>query len=211
MAQLKSIDEHVQGENAQNGQPQNKIHFTQPDVNIHPSSKEGIQGCIYILEKPDKQVFLAWTPYYMLKQNRTVEDAKSSSNPSDLYAIQVPLKEVRSIKRYMPTFKVHYLVIVSDSGVAFPPYYFASGGMKEFFYALKSHVNLVKSDDDPYTFFLTDLDEPMSLLRSSYGVNSTEGFQDSNRLSKDEIPSSALPTSSMPASMSAQSSFRSPS
>eukprot|EP01114_Cavostelium_apophysatum_P024236 TRINITY_DN9425_c0_g1_i1.p1 TRINITY_DN9425_c0_g1~~TRINITY_DN9425_c0_g1_i1.p1 ORF type:complete len:655 (+),score=177.99 TRINITY_DN9425_c0_g1_i1:169-2133(+) len=153
-----------------NSSPENeaqkvKVHFCKDNVFIYPSTKEGIPGIIYILEKANREFFLAWTPNYMLEEHKGKQEAHSSQ--SDLYAVQVPLKEVHSIKRYTPSLKVHHIIIVSESGIAFPPYYFNSGGMREFWNALRARVNLVRSDEDQNTFYTADLDEPMSLLRSS--------------------------------------------
>jgi len=143
-----------------------KVHFCKENVYIFPSSKEGIPGYLYIVEKyfPNHEVFLAWTPYYMLQ---TGENKVPS--PTDLYALQVSLKEIRSIKRYIPSIGIPHILIVTQSGIALTPYYFYSGGVREFFTSLKQHVNVNRSSEDPSIFYLSDYSEdPSLLLRSSF-------------------------------------------
>lgn len=181
------------------------VHFCKDSVFIYPSKEESISGCIFIIEKPsDKQKLLAWTPYYMLEQNNDSQIQKSKQH--DLYALKVPLKDIRSIKRYQPTIGIPHIIIVSNTGIAFPPYYFHAGGSREFLNALKDHVNLSKSDEDPNVFYLSEITDDVSqhfLLSSSLDQEHKEKANDNAASPASSKPQQTAPKSKLQDPLSA--------
>jgi hypothetical protein len=86
----------------------------------------------------------------------------------NLYTIQaLPLSDVRFIRRHTPTFGLEYIIIVLSSGLAFPPFYFYNGGIRELFATLKQHVFIIRSDDDPNVFLVNDFEDPLQKSLSS--------------------------------------------
>lgn len=63
---------------------------------------------------------------------------------------------------------LRFLLISSTTVVSFSFLDSSLGGVREFFYALKEHVNLTKSPEDPNIFYISELSEdPSATLRSS--------------------------------------------
>nr|CAB3447686.1 unnamed protein product [Digitaria exilis] len=51
--------------------------------------------------------------------------------------------------------------------LAFPPFYFYNGGIRELFATLKQHVFIIRSDDDPNVFLVNDFQDPLQKSLSS--------------------------------------------
>lgn len=88
------------------------------------------------------------------------------------YEITIPLLQIYSIRKVVPTLGsgTPYIIISTDKGVALPPLYFTTGGIKELFEALKVCVYVTKSTEDANVFFINDranmLVKSMSSLES---------------------------------------------
>jgi len=128
--------------------------YYKSNVYIHPSKDESILGTIYILKEENlSTTFLAWTP----QNSSEIQDNNLNCGISqDLYSVKIPLSDVGSIKRYIPTIGIPHIIVITKSGIAFPPFHFHDGGVKEFFYELQSFVSLVRSDEDLNVFYLQD-------------------------------------------------------
>jgi len=72
------------------------------------------------------------------------------------YNINVSLKDVRAIKKVVPTLGTPYIIIQTKTGVAYPPLFFYGGGLRDFFQFLSSIVTLSKSPADRNVFLLHD-------------------------------------------------------
>lgn len=140
-----------------------KVLFTKENVCIYPSKDNSIPGDFHLLEERAEEktnIYLAWTPKTLSENKETLE----KEPPENLYTLQIGLKDILSIKRYMPTIGIPYIIIVSKKGVTFPPYYFHEGGVRELFYSLKDYASLVKSDSDPNLFFIYENTDSIGYL-----------------------------------------------
>lgn len=81
-----------------------------------------------------------------------------SLNNPESYEIKIPLHQVHSIKRVVPTLGsgTPYVIVSTDKGVALPPFYFTNGGIKELFKALKQCAFVTTSDEDSNLFLIND-------------------------------------------------------
>eukprot|EP01116_Phalansterium_solitarium_P002983 TRINITY_DN1337_c0_g1_i1.p1 TRINITY_DN1337_c0_g1~~TRINITY_DN1337_c0_g1_i1.p1 ORF type:complete len:545 (-),score=113.92 TRINITY_DN1337_c0_g1_i1:911-2518(-) len=125
--------------------PESHIRFQKDSVYVHPSRDEAIQGTLFLLERKNQsgiECFLSWTP-------KAKGQNADKQQRDQLYALQIPLRDVGSIKRYVPTLGIPHIVVVTTTGIAFPPFYFYTGGVREFLAALKEEVTLLRSDEDP--------------------------------------------------------------
>ncbi|KAL9326192.1 hypothetical protein ACSQ67_006837 [Phaseolus vulgaris] len=104
-----------------------------------------------------------WIPY---KGHST--EARLSDNERNLYTIRaVPFTEIRSIRRHTPALGWQYIIVVLSSGLAYPPLYFYSGGVKEFLATIKQHVLLVRSEEDANVFLVNDFQNTLQRTLSS--------------------------------------------
>ncbi|XP_054805639.1 uncharacterized protein LOC129308520 [Prosopis cineraria] len=138
--------------------------YTRDNVAIHPShfASERISGRLKLI-KQSSSLFMTWIPY--IGHSST---AKLSEKDKNLYTIRaVPVSDVRSIRRHAPPLGWQYIIIVLSSGLAYPPLYFYSGGVKEFLATIKQHVVLMRSADDVNLFLVNDFQGPLQKTLSS--------------------------------------------
>ncbi|XP_044404024.1 GTPase-activating protein gyp7 [Triticum aestivum] len=113
-------------------------------------------------------LFLSWEPNEGVNIFSTSSITAEIEKYRNLYTIQaLPLSDVRFIRRHTPTFGLEYIIIVLSSGLAFPPFYFYNGGIRELFATLKQHVFIIRSDDDPNVFLVNDFEDPLQKSLSS--------------------------------------------
>ncbi|KAM3225608.1 hypothetical protein ACQJBY_058381 [Aegilops geniculata] len=113
-------------------------------------------------------LFLSWEPNEGVNSFSTSSVSAEIEKYRNLYTIQaLPLSDVRFIRRHTPTFGLEYIIIVLSSGLAFPPFYFYNGGIRELFATLKQHVFIIRSDDDPNVFLVNDFEDPLQKSLSS--------------------------------------------
>lgn len=54
------------------------------------------------------------------------------------YAVHpLPLADVKALRRYVPAFGTHHVVVILANGLTLPPLFFGQGGVRAFFSALK--------------------------------------------------------------------------
>ena len=55
-----------------------------------------------------------------------------------LYALHpIPLSDVKAVRKHAPSWGTQHVVLVLNNGLTLPPLYFAAGGVKSLFSALK--------------------------------------------------------------------------
>lgn len=165
--------------------------FCKESVYVHPSGTrdDGIPGYVSLIEMDGKAAF-AWTPYYMLRgdessfvniasldpdlHQRLSQDVEASqinvpppACTTDLYAVRVPLSEVQSIRKMSSGIGVPHITVVLTGGIALPPYYFHTGGIREFLNSIEEYATLIKSNEDVNLFFVHDLSHPLAQSLSS--------------------------------------------
>nr|CAD1825839.1 unnamed protein product [Ananas comosus var. bracteatus] len=150
-----------------------EVVYSKDNVTIHPSqyAAERIRGRLRLI-KQDSSLFMSWIPY-----KPSIDGADSVGRHSDLVPIEkdrylytikaLPLGEVRSIRRHTPTLGWQYIIVVLSSGLAYPPFYFYSGGVREFLGTLKQHVFIVRSAEDPNVFLVNNFQDPLQKSLSS--------------------------------------------
>ncbi|XP_014508839.1 TBC1 domain family member 15 [Vigna radiata var. radiata] len=141
-----------------------EIIFTKENVAIHPTqfASERISGRLKLI-KQNSSLFLTWIPY---KGNSS--EARLSDDERNLYTIKaVSFTEIRSIRRHTPALAWPYIIVVLSSGLAYPPLYFYSGGVKEFLATIKQHVLLVRSEEDANVFLVNDFQNTLQRTLSS--------------------------------------------
>ncbi|KAK8471235.1 hypothetical protein PHAVU_003G167800 [Phaseolus vulgaris] len=141
-----------------------EVVFTKENVAIHPTqfASERISGRLKLI-KQSSALFMTWIPY---KGHST--EARLSDNERNLYTIRaVPFTEIRSIRRHTPALGWQYIIVVLSSGLAYPPLYFYSGGVKEFLATIKQHVLLVRSEEDANVFLVNDFQNTLQRTLSS--------------------------------------------
>ncbi|GJN22006.1 hypothetical protein PR202_gb09532 [Eleusine coracana subsp. coracana] len=144
------------------------VIYEKERVTIHPTQYgAGISGKLRLFLQQGS-LFLSWEP------NEGVDSLLSSSVSMEiekyrnLYTIKtLPFSDVRSIQRHTPAFVSGYIIIVLSSGLAFPPFYFYNGGIRELFATLKQHVFIIRSDDNPNVFLVNDFQDPLQKCLSS--------------------------------------------
>ncbi|KFK26862.1 hypothetical protein AALP_AA8G303600 [Arabis alpina] len=147
-----------------------ELIYTKDNVAIHPTqfASERISGRLK-LTKQDSILFLSWIPY-----KGEIPNAKLSDKDRSLYTITaVPFTEVRSIRRHTPALGWQYVIVVLYSGLAFPPLYFYSGGVREFLALVKQHVYLARSAEDANVFLVNDFQSPLQRTLSSLELPSS--------------------------------------
>ncbi|KDO80159.1 hypothetical protein CISIN_1g005652mg [Citrus sinensis] len=119
-----------------------ELVYLKDNVTIHPTqfASERISGRLKLI-KQGSSLFMTWIPYKGQNSN-----TRLSEKDRNLYTIRaVPFTEVRSIRRHTPAFGWQYIIVVLSSGLAFPPLYFYTGGVREFLATIKQHVLLVRA------------------------------------------------------------------
>ncbi|KAG0480040.1 hypothetical protein HPP92_010898 [Vanilla planifolia] len=144
-----------------------EVVYSKENVAVHPSqyASERISGRIHII-KQGESLFLTWIPKKAASNvpGSLGTDFNSSVLEKDriLYTIKpVPLSDIHSIRRHVPTLGLQYIIVVLFSGIAFPPLYFYNGGVREFLATLKQHVFIVRSADDSNVFLLNNFEDPL--------------------------------------------------
>ncbi|CAL0307111.1 unnamed protein product [Lupinus luteus] len=141
-----------------------EIVFLKDNVAIHPTqfASERISGRMK-LTKQSSSLFMTWIPYKSHSY-----DGKLSDKDRSLYTIKaVPFNDIRSIRRHTPALGWQYIIVVLSTGLAYPPLYFYSGGVKEFLATIKQHVLLVRSSEDANVFLVNDFQNTLQRTLSS--------------------------------------------
>ncbi|KAH9761692.1 Rab-GAP TBC domain-containing protein [Citrus sinensis] len=141
-----------------------ELVYLKDNVTIHPTqfASERISGRLKLI-KQGSSLFMTWIPYKGQNSN-----TRLSEKDRNLYTIRaVPFTEVRSIRRHTPAFGWQYIIVVLSSGLAFPPLYFYTGGVREFLATIKQHVLLVRSVEDANVFLVNDFDNRLQRTLSS--------------------------------------------
>ncbi|KAK7347544.1 hypothetical protein VNO80_22077 [Phaseolus coccineus] len=141
-----------------------EVVFSKENVAIHPTqfASERISGRLKLI-KQSSSLFMTWIPY-----KGHSSEARLSDNERNLYTIRaVPFTEIRSIRRHTPALGWQYIIVVLASGLAYPPLYFYSGGVKEFLATIKQHVLLVRSEEDANVFLVNDFQNTLQRTLSS--------------------------------------------
>lgn len=96
------------------------------------------------------------------------EEDRGTLKERHLYAIRaVSMSEMRAIRRHTPPIGWQYIIIVLNSGLAFPPLYFQDGGVRALFSVLKQHTLIVRSQDDSNVYLVNDSQDPLLKSLSS--------------------------------------------
>lgn len=141
-----------------------ELVYLKDNVTIHPTqfASERISGRLKLI-KQGSSLFMTWIPYKGQNSN-----TRLSEKDRNLYTIRaVPFTEVRSIRRHTPAFGWQYIIVVLSSGLAFPPLYFYTGGVREFLATIKQHILLVRSVEDANVFLVNDFDNRLQRTLSS--------------------------------------------
>ncbi|XP_019452646.1 PREDICTED: TBC1 domain family member 17-like [Lupinus angustifolius] len=141
-----------------------EIIFLKDNVAIHPTqfASERISGRMKLI-KQSSSLFMTWIPY-----KAHSSDARISDKDRSLYTIRaVPFTDIRSIRRHTPALGWQYIIVVLSTGLAYPPLYFYSGGVKEFLATVKQHVLLVRSSEDANVFLVNDFQNTLQRTLSS--------------------------------------------
>ncbi|KAH1217061.1 TBC1 domain family member 15 [Glycine max] len=141
-----------------------EIVFLKDNVAIHPTqfASERISGRLKLI-KQSSSLSMTWIPYKVHSS-----EARLSDKDRNLYIIRaVPFTDIRSIRRHNPAFGWQYVIVVLSSGLAHPPLYFYSGGVKEFLATIKQHVLLVRSEEDANVFLVNDFQNTLQRTLSS--------------------------------------------
>ncbi|XP_031381697.1 TBC1 domain family member 15 [Punica granatum] len=142
-----------------------EVVYLKDNVTIHPTqfASERISGRLKLIKQGSSLLIMNWIPYKGQNSN-----ARLSEKDRNLYTIRgVSFTDVRSIRRHTPTLGWQYIIVVMSSGLAFPPLYFYSGGVKEFLATVKQHVFLVRSAEDANVFLVNDFENPLQRTLSS--------------------------------------------
>jgi hypothetical protein len=141
-----------------------EIVYVKDNVTIHPTqfASERIRGRLKLI-KQGSTLFLTWIPYKGQGSNPRI-----SEKDTNLYTIRaVPFTDVRSIRRHTPALGWQYVIVVLTSGLAYPPFYFYNGGVREFLATIKQHTFLVRSAEDANVFVVNDFQSPLQKTLSS--------------------------------------------
>ncbi|XP_058760041.1 uncharacterized protein LOC131633335 [Vicia villosa] len=138
-----------------------EIVYWKDNVAIHPT-QFAISGRMKLI-KQGSSLFMTWIPY---KGHNA--DTGLSDKDRNLYTIRaVPFTEIRSIQRHTPALGWQYIIVVLSSGLAHPPLYFYSGGVKEFLATIKQHVLLARSAENANVFLVNDFQSTLQRTLSS--------------------------------------------
>ncbi|XP_062222237.1 uncharacterized protein LOC133921402 [Phragmites australis] len=145
------------------------VVYEKDRVTIHPTQYGSgrISGKLRLFLQQGS-LFLSWEPDEGVNSLSTSSISAEIEKYRNLYTIKaLPLSDVRFIRKHTPTFGFYYIIIVLSSGLAFPPFYFYNGGIRELFATLKQHVFIIRSDDDPNLFLVNDFQDPLQKSLSS--------------------------------------------
>uniref|UniRef100_A0A0D9VK31 TBC1 domain family member 15 n=1 Tax=Leersia perrieri TaxID=77586 RepID=A0A0D9VK31_9ORYZ len=145
------------------------VVYEKERVTIHPTQYGSgrISGKLRLYLQQGS-LFLSWEPNVGVDSFSTSSATMEVEKYRNLYTIKaLPLSDVRFIRKHTPTFGFEYIIIVLSSGLAFPPFYFYNGGLRELFATLKKHVFIIRSDDDPNVFLVNDFQDPLQKSLSS--------------------------------------------
>eukprot|EP01120_Amphizonella_sp_Union-15-10_P005045 TRINITY_DN15784_c0_g1_i1.p1 TRINITY_DN15784_c0_g1~~TRINITY_DN15784_c0_g1_i1.p1 ORF type:complete len:588 (+),score=79.71 TRINITY_DN15784_c0_g1_i1:61-1824(+) len=166
--------------------------FEKDNVVVSPSGmakdKRVIPGVLSLLRQDSTgECFLRWTSYKYRAEKEKQTNLATRISDFDSYELKIPIKELRSIKKYVPSIGggTPYIIVQTNSGVAFPPFYFNEGGVKEFLRNFKEHVNLEKSPLDHNLLYLNDLTDPLTRSKNALDVAISFGGQYTNVTSAD--------------------------
>ncbi|XP_064942368.1 uncharacterized protein LOC135595417 isoform X2 [Musa acuminata AAA Group] len=145
-----------------------EVLYLKDNVAIHPTqyASERISGRLR-LYKQGSSLFLSWIPYKPSTDGAVDSLGHGSSSipvekDRNLYTIKsLPVSDVHSIRRHTPALSWPYIIVVLSSGLAYPPFYFYNGGVREFLATLKQHVFIVRSADDSNVFLVNDFQDPL--------------------------------------------------
>lgn len=146
-----------------------EVIFAKDAVSIRPTRSEAIAGRLSILRQ-QRMVFLAWLPYSQgcLQEDGTFQPpadaARSPASAVDrtAYAVHpLPLSDVQALRKHVPSFGTHHVVVVLGNGLTLPPLFFGQGGVRAMFSALKQHVALLKSNSDANTYLVVSTSDPL--------------------------------------------------
>nr|XP_018675435.1 PREDICTED: TBC1 domain family member 15 [Musa acuminata subsp. malaccensis] len=151
-----------------------EVLYLKDNVAIHPTqyASERISGRLR-LYKQGSSLFLSWIPYKPSTDGAVDSLGHGSSSipvekDRNLYTIKsLPVSDVHSIRRHTPALSWPYIIVVLSSGLAYPPFYFYNGGVREFLATLKQHVFIVRSADDSNVFLVNDFQDPLQRTLSS--------------------------------------------
>ncbi|XP_071729550.1 uncharacterized protein [Rutidosis leptorrhynchoides] len=141
-----------------------ELVYLKDNVTIHPTqyATERISGRLKLI-KQGSSLFMTWIPYKGQSSN-----ARLSERDKYLYTIRaVAFSDIQSIRRHTPTIGWQYVIVVLSSGLAFPPLYFYSGGVREFLATIKRHVPIVRSSEDANVFLVNNFQDPLQRTLSS--------------------------------------------
>nr|XP_043628158.1 TBC1 domain family member 15 [Erigeron canadensis] len=141
-----------------------EIVYLKDNVTIHPTqyATERISGRLKLI-KQGSSLSMTWIPYKGQSSN-----ARLSERDKNLYTIRaVPFSDIQSIRRHTPTIGWQYIIVVLSSGLAYPPLYFYSGGVREFLATIKQHVLIVRSSEDANVFLVNNFQDPLQRTLSS--------------------------------------------
>ncbi|GJY42842.1 RabGAP/TBC domain-containing protein [Tanacetum coccineum] len=141
-----------------------EIVYLKDNVTIHPTqyATERISGRLKLI-KQGSSLFMTWIPYKGQSSN-----ARLSDRDKTLYTIRaIPFSDIQSIRRHTPTIGWQYVIVVLSSGLAYPPLYFYSGGVREFLAIIKQHVLIARSSEDANVFLVNNFQDPLQRTLSS--------------------------------------------
>lgn len=157
-----------------------EVVYASEHVCIWPSKDCRILGRLSLL-KHQAILFLAWMPYsrgalnedgtFQL-QSTTVPESRDTDKT--MYAVHpIPLSDIKAVTRHVPRLGWHYIIVVLNSGLTLPPFYFNKGGVKSFISALKEHAEpfVLKSAVDPNTFLINDTPDPLIQSLSTFNLD----------------------------------------
>ncbi|GMH45319.1 hypothetical protein BSKO_13276 [Bryopsis sp. KO-2023] len=147
-----------------------EVVFASEHVSVCPSRDIKIAGRLSLV-KQRMVLFMAWLPYSKgtLNEDGTFQlqdtrDSTSGERDSTMYAVHpIPLSDIKAIVRHVPRLSWHYIVIILNTGLTLPPFYFNKGGVRSFISALKENADpfMLKSALDPNTFLINDTPDPL--------------------------------------------------
>lgn len=148
-----------------------EVIFWREGVSVRPTATEVIQGKLSVLRQR-KALFLTWLPHnpgtlqedgtFRLSPDAQKSNALAHSVDRTAYAVHpLPLADVKALRKYLPAFGSHHVVVILSNGLTLPPLFFGQGGVRAFFSALKEHAVLTKSARDPAVFLVNDTTDPL--------------------------------------------------
>ncbi|WOL05139.1 RabGAP/TBC domain-containing protein [Canna indica] len=176
-----------------------EVVYSKENVAIHPTqyASERISGRLRLF-KQGSSLFLSWIPYKPTTDGSAVLQGQGSSSvPLEkdryLYTIKsLPLADVHSIRRHTPALGWQYTIVVLSSGLAYPPFYFYNGGVREFLATLKHHVFIVRSADDANVFLVNNFRDPLQRTLSSLELPGVVSIANRTSFHKPRISMSSL-------------------